>query len=54
MVLFLVYNGVGVVCVYLFSSFSNVRVFGNKYTIPSGKYGWSLVRLIYLGSYGWK
>ena len=50
----MIYVGGGVVCVYLCSSFSYVRMCGCMDTVSSGTNGWYLVRLIYLGGCEWK
>ena len=48
------YGVVGLVCVSLFMSFSNVIGCGYGYTLLSGTYGWSLIRITNLSGCGWK
>ena len=52
--LLMMYGGGGVVCFSLCRSLSNVRWYGCRATFLSGAYGWYLVRLTYLGGFGWK
>ena len=52
--LLLMYGRGGVVCVYLFRSFSDIMMCGCRYTLSSGTYVCYLVRLTDFGGCGWK